>query len=69
MTENYVTLSLETYNELHEKAKNFDELKEKLGNDLEKALKDSINGLHQFIENMNRDCEENQEMDSCQEKK
>ncbi len=51
------------------KQKNFDELKEKLGNDLEKALKDSINGLHQFIENMNRDCEENQEVESCQEKK
>lgn len=69
MTENYVTLSLETYDELREKANKFDELKEKLGNDIEKTLKDLINGLNQFVEDMNKNYEENQEVELCQEKK
>lgn len=69
MNENYVTLSLETYDELREKANKFDELKEKLGNDIEKTLKDLIDGLNQFVEDMNKNYEENQEVESCQEKK
>ena len=69
MNGNYVTLSLETYGELREKANKFDELKEKLGNDIEKTLKDLIDGLNQFVEDMNKNYEENQEVESCQEKK
>ncbi len=69
MNGNYVTLSLETYDELREKANKFDELKEKLGNDIEKTLKDLIDGLNQFVEDMNKNYEENQEVESCQEKK
>ena len=61
MNGNYVTLSLETYDELREKANKFDELKE--------TLKDLIDGLNQFVEDMNKNYEENQEVESCQEKK
>lgn len=69
MNENYVTLSLETYNELREKSKKFDELKEKLGDDVEKALKDFLDGLVQFAESLSESSEENKEEESCQEKK
>ena len=37
--------------------------------DIEKTLKDLIDGLNQFVEDMNKNYEENQEVESCQEKK
>lgn len=59
--ENYVTLSLEKYNELNEKAKKFDELKERLGEDAEGKIKNAINGLVECLENIATDIKENQE--------
>ena len=51
MNENYVTLSLEKYNELNEKAKRFDALTEELGNDVEKAMKEAVDELVKCVEN------------------
>lgn len=51
MNENYVTLSLEKYNELNEKAKRFDTLVEELGNDVEKTMKEAVDGLVKCVEN------------------
>lgn len=57
MNENYVTLSLEKYDELNTKAKKFDELVNTLGDDVSKALKDALDGLVQCTQNIKNDLE------------
>ena len=60
--ENYVTLSLEKYDELNLKAKKFDELKEKFGENIETQVKSAIDGLVNCLEHIANDMEEeNQE--------
>lgn len=58
--ENYVTLSLEKYDELNTKAKKYDELKERLGEDIEGQVKNAIDGLVNCLEHIANDIEENE---------
>lgn len=47
----YVSLSLKKYNELYDKAKRFDELTEKFGDDLSKAINDIIENFNNIFNN------------------
>lgn len=58
--ENYVTLSLEKYDELNTKAKKFDELKEKLGEDVKGKVRCEIDRLVDCLEHIASDIEENE---------
>lgn len=61
MNENYVTLSLEKYNEINEKAKRFDALTEELGNDVKKAMKEAVDGLVKCVNFKNSEDKEGEE--------
>lgn len=54
----YVNLSLQKYNELYDKAKKFDELIEKFGNELSETISTMIDNINKIFNELN---EENKE--------
>lgn len=51
----YVSLSLEKYNELYDKAKKFDELTGKFGNELEETISSMIDNINKTFYGLNKD--------------
>lgn len=54
--ENYVTLNLETYNELKEKATKYDEVVKSLNTeDVKEAVKNACNSIAEFMDEIMKD--------------
>lgn len=62
----YVNLSLEKYNELYDKAKKFDELSEKFGDELKETISTMIENINKIFATDNDDEEDSEETEDTE---